>query len=178
MPNSYVENIDNNSILLHESISRDTLYHILKIFREKEKSPESKVDFLIFIDSDGGDLQTSFIISDMIRLYKDSMNIKTIALSRCYSSANLIFKSADERLVYENTSFMMHHCIDGYDETDIRSIVSAANFTDNMNSEMFSFLQQGISFDILKHINKTSEYWFKGIDAVETGYATGFYKFK
>lgn len=90
----------------------------LKILDEAAKEP-----IHIIMNSPGGDLTESLAIYDFI---KNCRNYVTITVyGTCASGATLILQAADERILSENSSFLVHYGSDGFRGSHVDFIKNA-----------------------------------------------------
>lgn len=73
---------------------------------DKGKSVDERKPIKIFINSDGGDLNTIMNVVDMIELSKTP--VITIALGKAYSAGGLLLMAGDTRYIFKNTSCLIH----------------------------------------------------------------------
>lgn len=73
---------------------------------DKGKSVDERKPIKIFINSDGGDLNTIMNVVDMIELSKTP--VITIALGKAYSAGGLLLMAGDMRYIFKNTSCLIH----------------------------------------------------------------------
>jgi len=84
--------------------------YILKWNAEDKGLPvEGRKPIKIFVNSEGGDLNTVLNLIDVIRLSKTP--VYTIGLGMAYSAAGYLLMAGHKRYIFENTSFLIH---DGY----------------------------------------------------------------
>lgn len=72
---------------------------------------EDRIPIKIFINSDGGDLDATLNLIDIIEISKTP--VYTIGMSKCYSSGAILLISGHKRFAFNNTSFLLHDgCIE------------------------------------------------------------------
>ena len=84
-------------------ITDETSSDFLKWIHKMETSEDPA---LIAVNSNGGDLESTMAIADMIRLSK--VRIFTMAFGMAKSGAALIVASGNHRVSFPNTNFMIH----------------------------------------------------------------------
>ena len=109
----FYRRLDKREILwncaVDESMIELSMY-ILKWNTEDKGLPvKERKPIKIFINSEGGDLNTVLNLIDVIRLSKTPVH--TIGLGMAYSAAGYLLMAGHKRYIFENTSFLIH---DGY----------------------------------------------------------------
>lgn len=79
----------------------------------------------IVLNSPGGDFSMGQAIYDAVRTCKNRVVIK--AIGECMSAASFIIQAADERLMYENCTMMLHYGEAGFNG-DPKSMVKWSNW--------------------------------------------------
>lgn len=93
------EDIDDNTI--------DIALYIRKWNAEdKGIAPEERIPIKIFINSDGGSVETVLHVIDMIQLSKTP--VYTIGMGRVYSAGGLLLMAGHRRYVFPHTSCLIH----------------------------------------------------------------------
>ena len=80
----------------------------IKKWNEEDKgvAPEYRKPIKIFINSDGGSVDTVLDVIDMIRLSKTP--IYTIGMGRVYSAGGLLLMAGHKRYIFSHTSCLIH----------------------------------------------------------------------
>lgn len=80
----------------------------IKKWNEEDKgvAPENRKPIKIFINSDGGSVDTVLHVIDMIRLSKTP--IYTIGMGRVYSAGGLLLMAGHKRYIFSHTSCLIH----------------------------------------------------------------------
>lgn len=73
---------------------------------DKGATPENRKPIKIFINSDGGSVDTVLHIIDMIRLSKTP--VYTIGMGRVYSAGGLLLMAGHKRYIFPHTSCLIH----------------------------------------------------------------------
>jgi ATP-dependent Clp protease protease subunit len=128
---------------------------------------------VLFINSDGGNLQDAFALIEVMR--HSQKVIKTIGIGSICSSAFLIFAAGTkgERYITKTASIMCHQFSDGY-TGKYHDIKSAAKENEQLNQRMVSLLKDFTDFDVRTIKSKLlppSDVWFTAEELVELGIA-------
>jgi ATP-dependent Clp protease protease subunit len=104
-------NFDDRKIVLNENVDasllEDVILWILKWNKEdKDKSIEERKKIFIFVNSLGGDVFTGLNLCDVIEASKTP--IVSVCMAYGYSMGGVIFTSAHERLMFKNSSLLIH----------------------------------------------------------------------
>lgn len=73
---------------------------------DKDINPEDRKPIKIFINSDGGSVDTVLHVIDMIRLSKTP--VYTIGMGRVYSAGGLLLMAGHKRYIFSHTSCLIH----------------------------------------------------------------------
>ena len=97
-------------IVWNDEIDDAAIYIALNIkyWNEEDKgvAPENRKPIKIFINSDGGSVDTVLHVIDMIRLSKTP--IYTIGMGRVYSAGGLLLMAGHKRYIFSHTSCLIH----------------------------------------------------------------------
>jgi ATP-dependent protease ClpP protease subunit len=108
------------------SLNQGNIYIFGEITVKTALAFQYKIDYLlskniesinIFINSEGGDVESALSIVDRIALIKNKINVNTIGIGLVASSAVFILLEGTKRFATSNTIFMMHsitHTISDY----------------------------------------------------------------
>lgn len=106
----YYKRLQNREVLWNSDIDdylATLTMQIIQWNREDKDIPvEQRKPIKIFISSDGGHVDPTLNIIDVIGLSKTP--VYTIALSRAYSSGGLLLMAGHKRYIFSNTSFLLH----------------------------------------------------------------------
>lgn len=94
------------------TILETTYLHVINRLKELKKEDE----VILLINSAGGMVPQGFAIYDILNILPN--RIKTIAVGRCNSIANILFSLGMERYVTANTEYLMHSTSLRYHEGD------------------------------------------------------------
>lgn len=106
----YYRRLKKREILWNDDISDATIDIALYIKKwnaeDKGIAPEERKPIKIFINSDGGSVDTVLHIIDMVHLSKTP--IYTIGMGRVYSAGGLLLMAGHKRYVFPHTSCLIH----------------------------------------------------------------------
>lgn len=104
-------NLDDRKLIFNNnvdaSIIEDICLHILKWNKEDKGTPiEDRKKIYLYINSGGGDVFTGLHLCDIISNSKTP--IVTVCLAYSYSMGAIIFMCAKERIMFKNSSLLIH----------------------------------------------------------------------
>ena len=106
----FYRRLKNREILWNADIDDATIDIALYIKKwnaeDKGIEPEKRRPIKIFINSDGGSVDTVLHIIDMIQLSKTP--IYTIGMGRVYSAGGLLLMAGHKRYIFQHTSCLIH----------------------------------------------------------------------
>jgi Protease subunit of ATP-dependent Clp proteases len=106
----FYRRLERREILWNTFIDENTIdvsMYILKWNSEDKKIPvENRVPIKIYINSDGGCVNTVMHIIDIIKLSKTP--VYTIGLGKAYSSGGLLLMAGHKRYIFPNTCCLIH----------------------------------------------------------------------
>lgn len=106
----YYRRLKNREILWNDDIDDTTIDIALYIKKwntaDKGIAPEERKPIKIFINSDGGSVDTVLHIIDMIGLSKTP--VYTIGMGRVYSAGGLLLMAGHKRYIFQHTSCLIH----------------------------------------------------------------------
>jgi len=97
-------------ICINEEITNATVNRILEILLTKDK--EDKI-IVVFVNSQGGDVDSSYAIYELLRL--SGCKIITYTINECFSSAVIVFLAGEERYATDYSTFMIHEPFHEYE---------------------------------------------------------------
>lgn len=137
----YYRRLKKREILWNDDISDATIDIALYIKKwnaeDKGIAPEERKPIKIFINSDGGSVDTVLHIIDMIHLSKTP--IYTIGMGRVYSAGGLLLMAGHKRYVFPHTSCLIH---DGSSSTigSIGKMLDNLEFTKELEKRMKEYI--------------------------------------
>lgn len=163
----YFDDIKNRRLTLKDTISVETIdeisRHILRYnAQDRGIDAENRKPILLYLTSDGGDVDAGFELIDVIENSKTPVHI--INLGYCYSMAFIIYLAGHKRYASKNATFLIH---DGssyisnssgkaQDTMDFiakiekrikeyilsRSSISAKDYTRNLRKEWYMYAEE------------------------------------
>lgn len=107
----YLEDIKNRRLTLKDTISVETIddisRHILRYnAQDRGVAIEDRKPILLYLTSDGGDVDAGFELIDVIENSKTPVHI--VNLGYCYSMAFIIYLAGHKRYASKNATFLIH----------------------------------------------------------------------
>lgn len=107
----YLQEIKDRKLFLKEEITVESVDHVVRNIlkynaEDRGKEPAERKPILLYISSDGGDVDSGFELIDVIENSKTPVYI--INLGYCYSMAFIIFCAGHKRYASKNAKFLMH----------------------------------------------------------------------
>ena len=141
----------------------------IDIFAQIQSQEGDVLDFLI--DSEGGDVDEGFLIAQAMR----NSGKKVRTYGRLVASIAVIcFLAGDERIAYENSSFMIHQVsVSGTFTVGTREIDEIKNMIVEAETKILNYYQArtGVSSDKIKPFFQR-ETWFGASEAKALNFAT------
>lgn len=111
----------------------------IKKWNEEDKGVDVKdrKPIKIFINSDGGRVDTVLHIIDMIHLSKTP--VYTIGMGRVYSAGGLLLMAGDKRYIFSNTSCLIHDGSSGVIDS-IGKMLDNLEFTKKLEERMKKYI--------------------------------------
>lgn len=113
---------------------------------EKYYSKPDRADSWIFINSDGGDFESTIGLIDYIdyhnKIYwnQEAAKINTLCLGKAYSSAAFLLVCGHRRCISENSTVMFHAVSQSIEDTPIKEIKKIATFNDKHYDRLAKYL--------------------------------------
>ena len=137
----YYNMLSRREILWNADIDLTTIdipMYSLKWNREdKEKPVEERMPIKIYINTDGGDLNTIMHVIDVIELSKTP--VYTIALGKAFSSGGYLLMAGHKRYIFKNTCCLIHDGSSGF-QGDIGKHMDTMEFTKRLESKVRDFV--------------------------------------
>ena len=93
-------------------------------------------DFILNINSNGGDITDAFAIINAINDIKTRHNIYGLGNGKIYSSAVPIFVSCTKRFIMPNTSVLLHSCSVSYNSNKLRDTLEDLDLVKKLDNEL------------------------------------------
>jgi len=154
---------------IENEISSKTTKKLLKYITDKD----TEDDINIIIDCEGGHIEASLNMYDILKSLPKEQKIFTFAMGKCWSAANIIFCAASNshnRIAFKSTSFMIHNVITSFDEDDINVIHSAVRHTLDLQEKMYSIIGNCMIIDPRVKVKDDHEWYMDGNVAFQYGY--------
>lgn len=166
------------NVFISGSICRENCNEIIKQLMYLDKNADVQ-SISIYIDSNGGDVQSGLALYDFIRMLEKST--KTIILGQACSMAAVLFLAADERLMLPDSRVMIHdpsfggeHDISGKKPHEIQQELDDLNKCRTKLAEIISDRTGKSLKDVYKATKDDSFMDYK--QACEFGICTGIYE--
>lgn len=111
------------------TILETTYLHVINRLKELKKEDE----VILLINSSGGMISQGFAIYDILDILPN--RIKTIAVGRCNSIANILFSLGEERYVTANTEYLMHSASLKFHENDSITVNDVREMTKDIERD-------------------------------------------
>lgn len=117
-------------IFLYGNIDEETSKEVVKDMYELDE------DFILNINSSGGDITDAFAIINAINDIKTRHNIYGLGNGKIYSSAVPIFVSCTKRFIMPNTSALLHSCSVSYNSNKLRDTLEDLDLIKKLDNEL------------------------------------------
>ena len=156
------------------TILETTYLHVINRLKDLKKEDE----VILLINSTGGMVSQGFAIYDILDILPNK--IKTIAVGRCNSIANILFSLGEERYVTANTEYLMHSTSLKYHENDSINVNDAREMTKAIEHDNKRIIQSilkskgiKVTYDVLKEkFDSGEDHIFTPKEIVDMGIAT------
>ena len=158
----YLEDIKNRRLTLKGDITVDSIEEISKqILRynaiDKGVDVSERIPILLYIISDGGDVDSGFELIDVIENSKTPVHV--INLSYCYSMAFLVYLAGHKRYASKNATFMIH---DGnsYVSNSGGKAQDTMNFINKMEKKIKEFVVRRTNISANEYSRNLRKEWY------------------
>lgn len=144
----------------------DTSLNIIKWnLEDKDKKESEKVPIKIFINSDGGCVNSVLEMISIISLSKTK--VITIGLGKIYSSGFLLMLAGHERLILEHTSGLLHSGSTGtFNNTD--KLLDYSDFTKELEKRLKKYILSKTNITEKEYDKRYREdWWFQAEDLIK-----------
>lgn len=104
---------------------------------DKGIKPEDRKPIKIFINSDGGSVDTVLHVIDMIQLSKTP--VYTIGMGRCYSAGALLLMAGHKRYIFKHTTCLIHDGSSGA-IGNIGKLLDNLRFTEQLEKRIKAYI--------------------------------------
>ncbi len=163
----------NREIVWNDNIDDATIDIALYIRKwnkeDREIDTDKRKPIKIFINSDGGNVDTVLHIIDMIQLSKTP--VYTIGMGRVYSAGGLLLMAGHKRFVFPNTSCLIHDGSSGVIDS-IGKMLDNLEFTKKLNERIREYIlsKTNITDEMYKE-NYRSDWFLFSAEMIELGIA-------
>lgn len=169
----YFNRLSKRHIFLNDIIDDQLVeysYQLLKWnMEDKDKKPEERIPIKIFINSNGGSLNAVMNFIDIIQLSKTK--VITIGMAKCYSSGGLLLMSGHDRLIFDDTTCLVH---DGSAGTygDTGKVIDNLEFTKKLEEKVKKYILSNTKITPkLYEKNYRKDWWLFSDEIIELGIA-------
>jgi len=143
---------------------------ILKWNREdKNVEIENRIPIKIYINSDGGCVNSVFNFINIIQLSKTP--VYTIGMGKCYSSGGLLLMAGHKRLIFEDTACLVHDGSTGAFGTTGK-VIDSLEFTQKIEDRIKKYILKNTKITSkLYDKNYRRDWWLSAEEIVEMGIA-------
>ena len=166
----YLQNIRNRRLFLSGEIKEksvgDVVKNILKYNSEdKGKAAEERTPVLLYISSEGGDVDSGFMLIDVIENSKTPVYV--INLGYCYSMAFIIYLAGHKRYASKNSKFMVH---DGssYVGGSTGKAKDTMDFIDAIEKRIKSYIVSRTKISAQKYTKNFRREWYMYADEAKS----------
>ena len=137
----YYNRLSRREILWNADIGTDAVDLASLILRwnrkDKDIPVQDRTPIKIYINTDGGCLNSVMMLIDAIKLSKTP--VITIGMGKCYSSGGLLLMSGHKRYIFPHTSCLIHS---GYSGAigDTAKVADSVEFTKRLESQVKHFI--------------------------------------
>lgn len=113
----------------------DMAMDILRINKkDKEKAPCERKPIIIYISSNGGDLDSMLVLRDVIEASETP--ITTVGIGTCFSAAAILLMSGHYRVALPSCDIMVHDASVGYPDMKPRTSLNSSHNYYNLKFDM------------------------------------------
>jgi len=161
-----MDTFDKTIIIDYDITKKKTLALISKM-EDWQHSPVGKLKVKLSIDSNGGDLDYAFLLYDYFKANKNTIELTTVALAKCFSAAVVVFLTGENKYCYKSSLFMMHEPVTIMEDS-LKVSETNCRLTRNIYNRYISLLTEKSNIEKiewLSNISEFQEYYIKGEDA-------------
>lgn len=163
----YYRNLDSRRIIINSKCDENLISdaNMILLWNEEDfgKPVEERQPIKIMINTNGGDVANAMHLVDVIMASKTP--VYTIGLGMIYSAGALIFLAGHKRMIFKNTTMLIHDGIIAIGES-AGKFYDAAKFVEKQNEKINKFIceHSNITFE---EINQKYRYdWFMFDDEI------------
>ena len=161
----FYKNLQNRTIVLNQEFDESLIEVSMYIQRwnveDIGKSKEERKPIRIFINTLGGDLNSTMNLVDVIDA--STTPVYTIGLGRVYSAGGLLLMAGAKRFVFNNTSCLIH---DGSTGTfgDTGKVLDSAQFTQGTENRLREYILSRTNIDAETYDKMYRRDWYMFAD--------------
>lgn len=169
----FYNRLSRRHIFLNDIIDDALVEHSYQILQwnaeDKGKNIEDRTPIKIFINSDGGSLNAVLNFINVIKLSKTP--VITIGMAKCYSSGGLLLMSAKERLIFADTSCLIHDGSTGaYGDTG--KVMDNLEFTQKLEERVKKYILSSTKISIKQYEkNYRRDWWLFAEECIDLSIA-------
>ena len=164
---SFYKRLANREIFWNCDVDTDLVdfsWQILEWNREdKDILIENRKPIIIYINSDGGCLNSTMNFIDMIKLSKTP--VITIAMGKAYSAGGLLLMAGHKRYIFKDTTFLLHDGSTGAFGS-VSKVVDSLEFTQKTEKRMKEFILSNTDIDEDLYDKNYRRDWFMFSDEI------------
>lgn len=164
---SFYKRLVNREIFWNDDIDTDLVdfsWQILEWNRQdKDTLIENRKPIIIYINSDGGCLNSVMNFIDVIKLSKTP--VITIAMGKAYSAGGLLLMAGHKRYIFKDTTFLLHDGSTGAFGS-VSKVVDSLEFTQKTEKRMKEFILSNTDIDEDLYDKNYRRDWFMFSDEI------------
>jgi ATP-dependent Clp protease, protease subunit len=163
----YYNRLSRREILWNDDIGEEAVDLATYIFNWNRQDRDVPVDdrqpIKIFINTDGGCLNSVMMLIDAIKLSKTP--VITIGMGKCYSSGGLLLMAGHKRYVFPHTSCLIHS---GYTGAigDTAKVTDSVEFTKRVEEQVKQYILESTSISKNLYDKNYRVDWFLTSDEI------------
>lgn len=163
----FYTDLANRRITWNDDVTEDILgladYIIQWNEEDKDIEVEKRKPIKIFINTSGGDSGATMCLIDVIEASKTP--VYTIGLDRCYSAGGYILMAGHKRMIFKNTSFLLH---DGFTDIggSIGKFADTAAFIEKQEDYVRDFVTRRTKITEEEYLKNYRRDWFMFSDDI------------
>lgn len=139
-------------------------YQIMRYnMEDKDKPVEDRTPIKLFINSNGGEIDATFYVMDIIAASKTP--VYTIGMSRCYSAGGLILMGGHKRFIFKNTKFLLHDGAVG-DVNSMGKFSDHADFVKESEKRMMAYVTSHTNITEKEYSDNYRRDWYMFADEI------------
>lgn len=129
---------------------------------------EDRKPIIVYINSNGGELDAGFSIYDTLTL--STTPIYTVNMCKAYSSGLIVLLGGHKRLAYPNSSFLIHQGACGVNAIDANKFDNFSMFYKQQRARLEKIIYERTKITAEAYAeHRQEDWWFFAPDALEMG---------